>query len=73
MTVYDGKKATEAMKNCLLKADWSLMGRFSWRTAKIWSRANSVDQYVDIVEIGNYLLASLDSGYMEVFTNPAGE
>jgi hypothetical protein len=72
LTVYDGKKTTETMKSGLLKANWSWMGRFSWRTAKVWSRANSVDQYVDIVEIGDYLLASLESGDMEVFTNPAG-
>jgi hypothetical protein len=61
------------MKSSLLKSDWSQMGRFNWRTAKVWSRASSVDQYVDIVETGSYLFASLDSGDMEVFTNPAGE
>lgn len=61
------------MKSAILKADWSLMGRFNWRTSKVWSRANSVDQYMDIVEMGSYLFASLDSGDMEVFTNPAGE
>ncbi len=37
------------MKNAISQADWSEMGKFNWRASKIWSRANSVQQYRDIV------------------------
>jgi hypothetical protein len=47
------------------------MGKYNWRTAKLWARANSIEQYAEIKETSQYLFCCKEDGWMEVCHNPA--
>lgn len=73
LVVNDNKKTPEkeALKAQIGKAEWTVMGKFNWRNAKIWATANSVEEITEIEESSKYLFAYFDNGDMRVYNNPA--
>ena len=54
------------------ESDWKGIGRFGWKTCKMWGQCNTVTEVVKVAETYTSLFAITEEGSIRAYKNPSG-